>query len=55
MNDSKITQDLEKDFTPSLGALKIIKDGWETEAIPELKNRYSDKIGFLDKIFGNLS
>ena len=45
---------LDENYSSCLGALKIIKDGWETEAIPELKNRYSDKIGFLAKIFGNL-
>ena len=53
MNDSKITQDLEKDFTPSLGALKIIKDGWETEAIPEINRKNVEKISFLRKIFGS--
>ena len=53
MNDSKITQDLEKDFTPSLGALKIIKDGCETEEIPEINRKNVEKISFLRKIFGS--
>ena len=44
--------DLEKKFIPSLGALKIIKDGWETEAIPEVGSKNIEKIGFFAKIFG---
>jgi len=43
---------LEKDFAPCLGAIKIIKDGWETEAIPKINNKNIKKIGFFDKIFG---
>ena len=35
-----------------LGAAKIIKDGWETEAIPEPASKYSKKSSFFDKIFG---
>ena len=42
-----------KNFDSCLGALKIIKDGWETEAIPEIINKNIDKIGFFAKIFGN--
>ena len=42
---------LEKNFTSCLGALKIIKDGWETEAIPEIGSKNIKKIGFLAKIF----
>ena len=53
-NFGNIVGNLDENYSSCLGALKIIKDGWETEAIPELKNRYSDKIGFLAKIFGNL-
>ena len=34
-----------------LGALKIIKDGWETEAIPEPVNKYGEKTGFFAKFF----
>ena len=44
---------LEKNFSSSLGALRIIKDGWETEAIPEIGGKNIEKIGFLSKIFGN--
>ena len=44
---------LEKNFIPSLGALKIIKDGWETEAIPEISGKNIEKIGLFEKIFGN--
>ncbi len=44
---------LGSDFTACLGALKIIKDGWETEAIPENVNKYSQKTSFFAKIFGN--
>ena len=44
-------QDLEKNFTSCLGALKIIKDGWETEAIPKIGGKDIEKIGFFAKIF----
>ncbi len=40
-------------FAPCLGASKIIKDGWETEAIPQLEGHKSKKMSFLTKIFGN--
>jgi len=43
---------LKKDFALCLGALKIIKDGWETEAIPQAGHRDLEKRGFLAKIFG---
>ena len=42
-----------KDFDSCFGALKIIRDGWETEAIPENINKNVSKIGFFAKIFGN--
>ena len=45
--------DLRENFTSCLGALKIIKDGWETEAIPELREKNTGKIGFFAKIFGS--
>ena len=45
---------LEKDYASCLGALKIIKDGWETEAIPEMQNSKIKKLGFFAKIFGNI-
>ena len=44
---------LEKDFASCFGALKIIKDGWETEAIPKIKEKNIGKIGFFSKIFGH--
>jgi len=49
-NINKIS-DLEKNFTSCMGALKIIKDGWETEAIPKKSDRNIKKIGFFAKIF----
>jgi len=42
---------LKKNFSSCLGALKIIKDGWETEAIPEKSNKNIEKVGFFAKIF----
>ena len=42
---------LEKNFASCLGALKIIKDGWETEAIPEISGKNIEKISFFAKIF----
>ena len=43
---------LEKNFASCLGAIKIIKDGWETEAIPETPGKNAEKTGFFAKIFG---
>ena len=43
----------DENFVSCLGALKIIKDGWETEAIPVLINKNSQKISLFAKIFGN--
>ena len=40
-------------FCACLGAIKIIKDGWETEAIPEPVNKHGKKTSFLTKLFGN--
>ena len=40
-----------EDFAACFGALKIIKDGWETEAIPQRSNKFSEKSTFFDKIF----
>ena len=42
---------IEKDFEACLGAIEIIKDGWETEAIPEKSDKASEKIGFFSRIF----
>jgi len=43
---------IEKNFSSCLGAIKIIKEGWETEAIPETQSNNLKKKGFLGKIFG---
>ena len=51
-NNIKKDESLEKNFASCLGALKIIKDGWETEAIPEFNSKNIEKIGFFAKIFG---
>tara|TARA_B100000686_G_scaffold350052_1_gene444900 strand:+ start:416 stop:1645 length:1230 start_codon:yes stop_codon:yes gene_type:complete len=53
MNSKENKDSLEKNFTACIGALKIIKDGWETEAIPKISDRNINKIGFFNKIFGN--
>ena len=45
-------EELKKNFDSCLGAVKIIKDGWETEAIPEISSQNIKKIGFFAKIFG---
>ena len=50
-NNIEKEKDLEKNFDSCLGALKIIKDGWETEAIPEAVDKSAKKISFLAKIF----
>ena len=52
-NNIENDNDFEKNFASSLGALKIIRDGWETEAIPEIREKNIEKIGFFAKIFGN--
>ena len=52
-NNIENDNDFEKNFASSLGALKIIKDGWETEAIPEIREKNIEKIGFFEKIFRN--
>jgi len=46
--------DLDKSFSACQGGIKIIKEGWETEAIPEIKIKSIKKVGFLRKIFGDL-
>ena len=48
---NEIEKDLEKNFASCLGALKIIKDGWETEAIPKKTDELVNKSGILGKIF----
>ena len=44
---------LDENFASCLGALKLIKDGWETEAIPEPTNKEDQKTGFFARIFRN--
>ena len=44
-----------ENFVSCLGALKIIKHGWETEAIPKLVNKNRQKLGFFAKFFENKS
>jgi len=41
-------------FSSCFGALKLIQNGWETEAIPESMDKHSQKKGFLTRIFSNL-
>ncbi len=43
----------QRQFISCLGAFKIIKDGWETEAIPGPVNKNIEKVGFFAKIFRN--
>ena len=45
-------KDFKKNFDSCLGAIEIIKDGWETEAIPETSGKAVEKIGFFSRIFG---
>ena len=44
-------KEFEEKFFSCLGALKIIKEGWETEAIPEENSRNIEKASFFAKIF----
>ena len=44
---------LEKNFSACLGGIRIIKEGWETEAIPEIKVKSIEKMGLLRKFFGD--
>jgi len=50
-NNNEKETDLEKNFASCLGALRIIKDGWETEAIAETVDKNAKNISFLAKIF----
>ena len=51
-NNNEKDKDFEKNFDSCLGAIEIIKDGWETEAIPETSGKAIEKIGFFSRIFG---
>ena len=50
-NDLDNKQHFKKNFDSCLGAIKIIKDGWETEAIPEKSEKSVEKRGFFAKLF----
>jgi len=50
-NSVEKDKDLEKNLASCLGALEIIKDGWETEAIPETVGTNIEKTSFFAKIF----
>ena len=52
-NKKKSGTQSDENFASCLGALKIIRDGWETEAIPELININNQKMDLFAKIFGN--
>ena len=45
--------DFEKNFSACQGGIRIINEGWETEAIPEIKIKSIEKVGFLRRIFGD--
>ena len=51
--EKKSKKNLHNNVDACFGAFKIIKDGWETEAIPETVNKNNEKMGFFAKIFGN--
>ena len=50
-NNTGNEEALEEKFPSCFGALKIIKDGWETEAIPKTTNSNNEKLGFFDRFF----
>ena len=53
INNGSDADEINENFNSCLGALKIIKDGWETEAIPTPANNNVGKMSFFAKIFGN--
>ena len=53
INNGNDTDEINENFNSCLGGLKIIKDGWETEAIPAPANNNIGKMSFFAKIFGN--
>ena len=53
INNGSDADEINENFNSCLGALKIIKDGWETEAIPAPANNNVGKMSFFAKIFGN--
>tara|TARA_B100001996_G_C18637049_1_gene584089 strand:- start:131 stop:1354 length:1224 start_codon:yes stop_codon:yes gene_type:complete len=51
INKNHDEKDSNNGFTSCFGALKILKNGWETEAIPEKSIRDIEKKGFFSKFF----
>ena len=45
---------LKHNFASILGAMKIIIDGWETEALPNLSEKNIQKKGFFSKVINSL-
>ena len=52
-NTEKKEAEFDENFASCLGALTIIKDGWETEAIPESAEKGIERTTFFARIFGN--
>ena len=50
-SNNKSTVNIDETFNSCLGALKIINEGWETEAIPATVDNNVEKISFFSKIF----
>ena len=50
-NFKNVKKNSKKDFEACLGAIKIIKDGWETEALPNKSDKNIEKKGFFAKVF----
>ena len=51
-SDKKNNNESLEFFFPCLGGIKLIKGGWETEAIPKISEKNTGKKGFFSKIFG---
>ena len=51
INEHNEKEKQNESFASCLGALKIIKYGWETEAIPKKTNKFGKKATFFNKIF----
>jgi len=50
-SNNKSSANIDETFNSCLGALKIINEGWETEAIPATVDNNVEKISFFSKIF----
>jgi len=50
-SNNKSSANIDETFNSCLGALKIINEGWETEAIPATVDSNVEKISFFSKIF----